>query len=680
MPLPKPSLDSRRFDPLVEEARAQIPRLAARWTDHNASDPGITLLELCAWLAEQDFYRFDRPSDEALAGFARLLLDDEPHPAGVARAVVAIDDPNGAGFDLPARIQLDDRVGPVFETTGALFVSPARLVALGCAPAGSATGTADLLPANQALQAWWPFGARPRPGAALVLGFDRALDAPGRTLSLAVWTEQHAADAAVRAALQAEQPAAGALCCGGAAGPPDWRAHYRVQTVWEYDAGGHWQPLAEVVDETRACSLSGFVRFRAPVGHQALDGLFRLRCRICRGRFECPPRLQHLAFNAVEAEHAVTQGPIELGSSRGHAGVRYGLGVAPVVAGSVELLLDDGLGDLQTDWQVVQRWDRIGAHDRCLRLDAERGELEAGDGWRGEVPPAGFALRATCRSGSGAAGNLAAGALLAVSANAHNDGLTQPQPVSALALPLQVWQPFAAAGGGAAETLADYQARAYEAAVRVDKAVTLEDFERLALATPGVPLARAHAVAGWHPLLPCVPAPGVVTLIVLPRCGRPVPLPSAALLQAVARHLAPRRLVTSEPLVIAPRYRRLAVHATLHLRAGADARATRERAARALDDWLDPLRGGPDGSGWPIGRTAYRDELLARLALVDGVALVSALGLNRACPAGVCCDNLVLCPNELVRPGRHRLLIHQPQSLNLSRSDPHECEHEQPCA
>ena len=43
MPLPKPTLDNRSFDQLVAEGRSQIPRLAPQWTDHNASDAGITL-------------------------------------------------------------------------------------------------------------------------------------------------------------------------------------------------------------------------------------------------------------------------------------------------------------------------------------------------------------------------------------------------------------------------------------------------------------------------------------------------------------------------------------------------------------------------------------------------------------------------------------------------------------
>ena len=56
MPLPLPRLDSRTYDELVEEGRALLPLVAPHWTDHNAHDPGLTLLELFAWLIESDLY------------------------------------------------------------------------------------------------------------------------------------------------------------------------------------------------------------------------------------------------------------------------------------------------------------------------------------------------------------------------------------------------------------------------------------------------------------------------------------------------------------------------------------------------------------------------------------------------------------------------------------------------
>ncbi len=74
MPLPQANLDTRRFDDLVAEMRALIPRYAPEWTNHNPSDPGITLVELLAWITEATLYRLNRVPEATSLEFAKLLL------------------------------------------------------------------------------------------------------------------------------------------------------------------------------------------------------------------------------------------------------------------------------------------------------------------------------------------------------------------------------------------------------------------------------------------------------------------------------------------------------------------------------------------------------------------------------------------------------------------------------
>lgn len=73
MPIPLPNLDDRTFADLVEETRALIPRYAPAWTNHNLSDPGITLIELFAWLTEALIYRLNRIPEASEARFLELL-------------------------------------------------------------------------------------------------------------------------------------------------------------------------------------------------------------------------------------------------------------------------------------------------------------------------------------------------------------------------------------------------------------------------------------------------------------------------------------------------------------------------------------------------------------------------------------------------------------------------------
>jgi hypothetical protein len=73
MPLPLPNLDTRRYDDLVAEMRALIPQLAPEWSNHNIADPGITLIELLAWLTEATLYRLNRTPEATYWNLIRLL-------------------------------------------------------------------------------------------------------------------------------------------------------------------------------------------------------------------------------------------------------------------------------------------------------------------------------------------------------------------------------------------------------------------------------------------------------------------------------------------------------------------------------------------------------------------------------------------------------------------------------
>lgn len=81
MPLQLPNLDDRTYDDLVEEARSLIPTYAPDWTNHNPSDPGITLIELFAYLTELLIYRLNRVTDANVVSFLKLLNGSEWQPS-----------------------------------------------------------------------------------------------------------------------------------------------------------------------------------------------------------------------------------------------------------------------------------------------------------------------------------------------------------------------------------------------------------------------------------------------------------------------------------------------------------------------------------------------------------------------------------------------------------------------
>ena len=77
MPLTLPNLDDLTWEKLVEEGRSLIPAYAPDWTNHNVGDPGITLVELFAYLSEILIYRLNRVSDANLRTFLKLIHGPE---------------------------------------------------------------------------------------------------------------------------------------------------------------------------------------------------------------------------------------------------------------------------------------------------------------------------------------------------------------------------------------------------------------------------------------------------------------------------------------------------------------------------------------------------------------------------------------------------------------------------
>src|SRR5258708_29124339 len=94
MAVPQPNLDDRSFDQLVAEGRALIPRYFPAWTDYNPSDPGITLIELFAFLAEAAIYQINRVRERSIERFAALVGIErqaaEPIAQTLARALAAV--------------------------------------------------------------------------------------------------------------------------------------------------------------------------------------------------------------------------------------------------------------------------------------------------------------------------------------------------------------------------------------------------------------------------------------------------------------------------------------------------------------------------------------------------------------------------------------------------------------
>src|SRR5438105_8181448 len=130
--IPAPKLDDRTYADIVAEAMRLIPRYCPEWTNHNASDPGITLVELTAWMTELILYRLNRVPEKNYLAFLDLIgvRLRSPQPAHTLLAFDLVEGADrqtikeGTQVDTP---QAADEDTVVFETERELLVTGVKL-------------------------------------------------------------------------------------------------------------------------------------------------------------------------------------------------------------------------------------------------------------------------------------------------------------------------------------------------------------------------------------------------------------------------------------------------------------------------------------------------------------------------------------------------------------------------
>ncbi len=624
MALPAPNLDDRTFQDLVDEAKRYLQSTFPDWTDHNVSDPGVTLIETFAMMVDQLIYRVNRVPERAYVKFldligVRLL---PPAPArGTVTFWLSAAQPAPvtirAGTEVATdRTDVDEPV--VFTTSEELVVPPCELRHLATAGAGGVTADrtetlAALLagtgPDGTAPPALPIFSDEPVPGDALLLG-----------LSVPV------PRCAVR--LEFDGPVGGI-----GIDPRD------PPLAWEAWTPTGWAACDVDHDDTGGFNRAGDVLLHVPSGHEEslLAGIRSawLRCRVTDGRpgYRRTPRIALARASAIGGTapvvHAVPVRDEVLGTADGAPSGRFRVARPPVVAAEpFELEVVPRGGEAQV-WSRVDTFGGSGEDDRHYRLDPASGEVEFGPVVRGAggrprrygaVPPIGASVVARrYATGGGRRGNVATGLVRVLKTSVpYVHAVVNRRPTT---------------GGADGETADEAKIRGPLELRASGRAVTADDFEELArAAAPKVARVR------------CVPASrgdGVVRVLVVPfvptdAAGRvahdDVTRPDEEILAAITRHLDERRLVGTRLVVSPPVYEGVTVVARVAARRGFDAGEVQAAALRAVNEYLSPLDGGPDHTGWAFGRPVSDFELSGVLAKVRGVELVEEVILFPADP------------------------------------------------
>jgi predicted phage baseplate assembly protein len=304
----------------------------------------------------------------------------------------------------------------------------------------------------------------------------------------------------------------------------------------------------------------------------------------------------------------------------------------------------DARGEVRAVWVTWQQRPQLytsGRSDRHYSIDRLTGVVRFGDGRNGAVPDSGAAVRISYDHGGGAEGNVPVGAI--------------NQLHSAVPYVSSVSNPLAVDGGAPAETLAQVRARGPQRLRHRGRAITAEDYEALAReASTEVAVARCLATTSPPGADPAgAGRPGWVTVVIAPASSAQQPEPSRDLIELVRAYLS-----AAAPAAVAPQIRvrgasylpiSVLVNATVSTPGGA---AETEHSLRsALETFLHPLIGGPNGAGWAFGESIFASEVARLVESVPAVDHASALQLR--VDGAVQGDAVPIPPEYLPASGRH---------------------------
>ena len=170
--LNEPTFD-RTFEEIYRELRSRIPRYTPEWTNFNDSDPGITLLQLFAWLAEMTLYRMNQMPRKNYLKFAQLLgLQLAPARPATVRLVFApkpSERPSTIKSGSRYSAQVEGAPPVIFETAQASTSSPRRSRRCSSSPTGRRRRSS--FRHCPPVEIFYPFGRNPEPEDTLYLGF-----------------------------------------------------------------------------------------------------------------------------------------------------------------------------------------------------------------------------------------------------------------------------------------------------------------------------------------------------------------------------------------------------------------------------------------------------------------------------------------------------------------------------
>ena len=646
-----PSIDDRRYQELLDEALARIPVHTREWTNFNKSDPGVTLLEIFAFMTESLLYRSNQIPERNRLKFLSLL-GIPLRPASSARGLTVFTNERGPLTNVTLNKGVEVRAGQVpFHTTQGLDVLPIegrvyykhrltqssdqqrsyyeQLYASFRVTAGETPPTFVLyetLPLQTGNTNPIDLGADTVDGALWIALMVRANDKPyedsvkqarseiaGKTISLGVVPFLDSDDRR--------------LTPGGRGAQADVRLlHYQIPKLplngQLPETGNQRVAQYEVLDsfsETDVLSEPGVVQITLPADPKKLELWTNLE-PIESGSDKFPPaledtnlsdrvitwlritatgaaspRLLWMGINAVPVTQRAHVANELLPAGTGEPDQVVRISKTPVIGGSIRLTV----GDSKTPWREIDDLFSAGSE---VPVPDER--LPPGRPVVKNALVDVFTLNSESgeiRFGDGIHGRRPPfGDVIRASydygvGREGNVGAGSINSSPAMPAGFKVNNPVPTWGGAEGESVKEGEKQISRYLQHRDRLVSALDFETITLRTPGVNVGRVEVLPAFNPeLAPNIAgdAPGSVTLMVIPKydAAHPdSPEPDRYFLDAVCAYIDARRIVTTEVFLRGPTYRPIWISIGIDVVPGWSIAEVRQAVKAELMRFLSPL-------------------------------------------------------------------------------------------
>lgn len=621
MALQAPNLDDRKFQDIVSEARSKIPLYCPKWTDYNLSDPGVTLIELFAWMVDMLLYRLNRVPEKNYIKFMELIgVQLEPPKPATANVTFRLSAPQPEPVIIPvgvevATIQTEFQDAVVFTTNRDLTILVPNLAYAVVTP-DDATFEDVLTELKNPDRETPVFEEVPQENNALYLGYSEDLGAHTLLLNIQSTIEGIGVD------------------------PRD------PPRSWEYWDGDQerWLPVRLDSDTTGGLNTDGQIIFDIPItsGMREVDGKHAcwIRCRATKPHpkqspYHSSPKIRSIISNSiggtVPAWHASIIKNEVLGRSDGTPGQKFQLLNVPILPrepGETLEVETENEGEFEL-WQEVGDFAHSEPDAPHFTCDSVSGEIQLGPLIRhpsgeerqyGRVPPVGRLIRFTSyRHGGGVVGNVGEGTITVLQ--------------SSIPYVTSVTNFEAAKGGTDAETIESAKLRAPHIIRANTRAVNAEDYESLALEA-STEVARAKCIPSGDGADGQSPPPGVVRLLLVPSVSdingyipvEELELPRRVR-EKVQSYLDERRLLATRLDIASPEYIPVAVAVQVRAKKHSVHEQIAADVERRLYQYINPICGGADGDGWPFGRSISLPEVYAALQGIKKVDYIEDVSI-----------------------------------------------------